>query len=147
MDANSKHRLWHSQKTDMRGRIVADFLSSHGLLIINEKDGPTDSGPTGESWIDITAARIDVAHKILNWRVSEETMLSDYNLILFSLKTYNHNMHLNRTTGHLTRKYAIQVGNWNLFQQRVLQHSHQWEDNINNVQTTIQLDTANPRTC
>ena len=142
MDANSKHRLWHSPRTDTRGRILADFLSLHGLIIINEKDGPTYSGPTGESWIDITAATIDVAHKIINWRVSEETTLSDHNLILFSLKTRSYNMHLNRRTGHLTRKYATQVGNWNLFQQRVLQHSHQWEDHINNARTKFQLDTA-----
>jgi len=55
---------------------------------MNEKDGPTYSGPTGESWIDVTAASIGVTHKILNWRVSEETTLSDHNLILFSL-TYS----------------------------------------------------------
>jgi len=49
---------------------------------MNEKDGPTYSGPTGESWIDVTAVSIGVAHNILNWRVSEETTLSDHNLIL-----------------------------------------------------------------
>jgi len=80
MDANSKHKLWHSPKTDTRGRIVADFLSSHGLLTINEKDGPTYSGPTGESWIYATAASIGVANTILNWSVSEETTLSDHKL-------------------------------------------------------------------
>ena len=60
MDANSKHKLWHSPKTDIRGRILADFLSSHRLLTINEMDGPTYSGPTGESWTDVTAASIGV---------------------------------------------------------------------------------------
>jgi len=124
MDANSKHRLWHSPKTDFRGRKLADFLSSHGLLTINEKDGPAYSGLTGVSWIDITAATIDLAHKISKWRVSEENTLSDHNLILFSLKTRSNDTHSNRITSHLTRKYATQVGNWNLFQQRVLQYRH-----------------------
>jgi hypothetical protein len=109
-----------------QGQNTSRLLSSHGLLTINEKDGPTYSGPTGESWTHITAATIDLAHKILNWRVSEENTLSDHKLILFSLKTRSNDMHSNRTTNHLTRKYATQVGNWDLFQQRVLQHRHQW---------------------
>jgi hypothetical protein len=54
---------------------------------MNEKDGPTYSGPTEESWIDVTTASIGVANKILNWMVSEETTLSNHNLILFSLRT------------------------------------------------------------
>ena len=117
MDANSKHKLQHSPKTDTRSRILvlADFLSPHGLLTINEKDGPTYSGPTGESWIDVTAASIEVVHKILNWRTREETTLSDHNLILFSLKTRNDITQLNRTTRLHTRKYATQAGNWYSF--------------------------------
>ena len=90
MDANSKHSLWHSPTTDKRSRMLADFLSSHGLLTINEKDGPIYSGPIGKTWIDITAASIDLAHKIQNWRVSEDNMLSDHNLILFSLSSAMH---------------------------------------------------------
>jgi hypothetical protein len=54
MDANSKHSMWYSPTTDTRGRLLVDFLSAHGLLTANEKDGPTYSGPTGSSWIDIT---------------------------------------------------------------------------------------------
>jgi hypothetical protein len=100
LDANSKHSLWHSPTTDSRGRMLADFLSSHGLLSINEKDGPTYSGPTGESWIDIMVSTSELAHKIQNWRVSEENTLSDHNLILFSLRTQNHALNLNRTTSH-----------------------------------------------
>ena len=142
MNANSKRRLWHSPKTDLRGRILADFLSSHGVLTINEKDGPTYSGPTGESWIDITAATIDLAHKVLNWRVSEENTLPDHNIILFSLKTRSNDTLSNRITSHYTRKYATQLGNWNLFQQRVLQQRHQWEDQINNAETKNQPDSA-----
>jgi hypothetical protein len=108
MDANSKDKLWYSPKTDTRGRILADFLSSHGLLTMNEKDGPTYSGPTGKSRIYVTAASIGVAHKILNWMVSEETTLSDHNLILFSLRTRKDITQLNRTPGLHTRKYVTQ---------------------------------------
>jgi hypothetical protein len=75
LDANSKHNLWHSPTTDNRGRLLANFLSLHGLHSINKKDGPTYSGPTGDSWIDITVSTSELAHKIQNWRVSEENML------------------------------------------------------------------------
>jgi hypothetical protein len=63
----------NSPTTDVRGRILVDFLSLHGLITANEKDSPTYSGPTGESWIDITVTTLNSAHRIQNWRVSEES--------------------------------------------------------------------------
>ena len=119
-----------------------DFLSSHGLLTMNEKDGPTYSGPTRESWIDVQAASIGVAPKILNWRVSEETTLSDHNLILFSLRTRKDITQLNRTPGLHTRKYATQAGNWYSFKQGALKHRRNWEDHINKAQTKEEPDNA-----
>jgi hypothetical protein len=95
-----------------------DFFSSHGLHTISEKNGPTYSGPTGESWIDITASSTDFAHKIQNWKISEENMLSDNTLILYSLSTSNNTPRFNNQT----RKFATEVGNWSLFQQNVKQH-------------------------
>jgi hypothetical protein len=56
--------MWYSPTTDTRGRMLVDFLSSHGLLTANVKDGPTYSGPTGVSWIDITVTPISSAHRI-----------------------------------------------------------------------------------
>jgi hypothetical protein len=87
LDANCKHSMRYSPTTDTRGRMLVDFLLSHGLLTANMKDGPTYSGPTGVSWIDRTVMTINSAHKIRNWRVSEECTLSDHNLILFDVTT------------------------------------------------------------
>jgi hypothetical protein len=109
---------------------------------MNEKDGPTYSGPTGESWIDVTAISIGVAHKILNWLVSEETTLSDHNLIPFSLRTRRNIKQLNRTPGLHTRNYATQAGNWYSLKQGVLKHRRNWEDHINKAQTKEELDNA-----
>ena len=72
LDANSKHSIWYSPTTDARGRTLVHFLSLRGLVTGNEKVNPTYSGPTGESWIDITVTTINSAHSIQNWRVSEE---------------------------------------------------------------------------
>jgi hypothetical protein len=64
LDANSKHIIWYTPTTDTRSRILVDFLSLHGLITANEKDSPTYSGPTGESWIDITVTTLNSAHRI-----------------------------------------------------------------------------------
>jgi hypothetical protein len=32
--------MWYSPTIDTRGRLLVDFLTSHGLLAANEKDGP-----------------------------------------------------------------------------------------------------------
>ena len=91
LDAKSKHSMWYSPTTDTRGRLLVDFLTSHGLLTANEKDGPTYSGPTGVSCIDVTVTTINFAHKIQNWRVSEEYTQSDHKLILFNLMIHSTN--------------------------------------------------------
>jgi hypothetical protein len=121
LDANCKHSTWYSPVTDTRGRTLVDFLTSHGLLTANEKDGPSYSGPTGVSWIDITVATINFAHKIQNWRVSEECTESDHNLILFNLSIHGTNRNLNLTDSVSTRKYATQLGKWNRFNQKIQQ--------------------------
>ena len=106
LDANSKHGMWFSPTTDARGRNLVEFLSLNGLLTVNEKDGPTYSGPTGDSWIDITVTTINSAHSIQNWKVSEDVTLSDHNLIVFDLiwtnSTRNHTSH--KKICHASRK-------------------------------------------
>ena len=62
-----------------RGSTIVEFLSSHGLLSINEKDGSTYSGPNGVSWIDITVTSINSAHRVQDWGVNEEETYSDHN--------------------------------------------------------------------
>jgi hypothetical protein len=90
LDANSKHSLWFSPTTDKRGRTLVNFLALHGLITVNEKDGPTYCGPTGVSWIDITATTIKAAPKVQNWRISEECTQSDHNLIESQVSIQTH---------------------------------------------------------
>jgi len=145
LDANSKHSLWFSPATDIRGKTLVDILSTHGLITINEKDRPTYSGPTGVSCIDITATTIRSAQNVHNWRVSEECMHSDHNLILFELNIQQKKYNLNRTAGDYTRKYATQVGNWKLFQMIIRKSSNQWRDWINSATTKEELDTSSTK--
>ena len=62
LDSNCKHKMWYSPITDTRGRRLVEFLSVYSLTTANGKDGPTFSGPQGESWIDITVASKNMAH-------------------------------------------------------------------------------------
>ena len=134
--------MCYSPTTDTMGRMLVDFLSSHGLLTANVKDGPMYSGPTGDSRIDITVTTINSAHRIHNWRVSEECTLSDHNLILFYLTTHAANRNLNRSACNPTRKFATQVGNWPLFYHEIQQKGQQWKDLVNRATTKEQLDLA-----
>jgi hypothetical protein len=118
--------MWYSPTTDTRGRLLVDFLTSHSLLKANKKDGPTYSGPTGVSWIDITVTTINSAHKIQNWRVSEECTQADHNLILFNLMIHSTNRNSKRIASDYTRIFAMQLGNWNMFHQKIQQTGKQW---------------------
>jgi hypothetical protein len=100
-----------------------DFLSQHGLLTANEKDGPTYSGPTGESCIDITVTTVNSTHRIQKGTVSEESIRSDHNLILFNLTILSINTKTNQAVSNSTRKFAKQVGNWNRFTLQVQQNN------------------------
>jgi len=91
----------------------------HGLITANEKGSRTYCGPTGESWIDITVTTINSVLSVQNWEVSEECTQSDHNLILFDLRIQRNKKNLKRMAGDFTRKFATQVGNWNLFQLKV----------------------------
>jgi hypothetical protein len=141
-DANSKHSMWYSPITDTRGRVLVDFLSQHDLLTANEKNGPTYSGPTGESWIDITVTNINSALKIQNWEISEESTHSDHNVILFNIRILSNNTKSNRVVSNSTRNFATQVGNWNPFTLQVQQNSQQWTDLVNSARTQDELDKS-----
>ena len=86
------------------------FLSSHGLLSVNEKDEPAYSGPNGVRWIDITVISINATHRVQDWGVSEEETHSDHNLIIFNILPNITNTKLSRQTVDTTRKFATKVG-------------------------------------
>ena len=140
MDSNSKHSMWHSPVTDTRGRRLVEFLSSNSLITVNEKDGPTFSGALGDSWIDITATTINIAHKIQNWQVSEEETHSDHNLITYNTIPLHSHSNITRQPNNSTRKFATQVGRWKEFEQKIQQANNKWLDNIKKSTCKDQLD-------
>lgn len=140
LDSNCKHNMWYSPITDARGRTLVEFLSEHGLITVNEKDGPTFSGAQGDSWIDITATTTNIAHRVLNWHVSEEDTQSDHNLINFNLSIRTSSNNLTRQVSNSTRQFATQVGNWKLFQHKIRQMGNLWMTELNNANTRTKLE-------
>jgi uncharacterized protein YutD len=78
---------------------------------------------------------LPTTNSVQNWEVSEECTQSDHSLILFDLRIQRNNKNLKRTAGDFTRKFATQVGNWNLFQLKVKKCSQQWRDRANSTMT------------
>jgi len=142
LDANSKHSIWYSPTIDTRGRILVHLLSLHALITANEKGIPTYSGPTGESWIDVTVIIINSALSVQNWEVSEECTQSDHRHMIFDLRIQRNNKYLKITAGDFTRKFATQVGYCNLIQLKVKKCSQQWKDWVNSDKTKEKLDKS-----
>ena len=115
LDSNCHHILRYSPTMDIRGRKFVDFAIQHGLIINNEKDGPTFSGPLENSWIDLTITSLNLSHRLKHWSVSTEDTQSDHNLIVFKIFLANAAKGTIRHQIQSTRKYAIRAGKWDIF--------------------------------
>lgn len=86
-DFNARSRLWWSDRTDRRGEKVEEMVEACELEIGNRWSRWTTFENTqgGSSNIDVTLGTRDVARKIVNWEVEEES-LSDHRLIKVEVK-------------------------------------------------------------
>ena len=75
-DFNSKAAEWGSPTENDRGAMLTEWLSSAGLVVLNQGGGrPTFLRNTQESHIDITMCSEGLVGRMSNWRVlSEETL-------------------------------------------------------------------------
>lgn len=85
-DLNAKTPLIGSTRLDKRGRILEEFITSMGMIVLNVGKAHTYVGPGGASTIDFTAATTGVAQYVKDWLVDEETEnFSDHNTIKFKI--------------------------------------------------------------
>lgn len=85
-DFNSKHSVWGSSRSDVRGRKIIEWTAADTLCIHN--DGVTPTYRNGEkiSYIDLTITTADIAHRVSGWKVREDLdSLSDHNYIEVSI--------------------------------------------------------------
>ncbi|KAL0111284.1 hypothetical protein PUN28_012887 [Cardiocondyla obscurior] len=71
-DFNAKSPEWGCKFWDQKGRLLADWASGLGLLLVNRGDVNTCVAWRGESTVDITWANYSAVKHVCNWRVWEE---------------------------------------------------------------------------
>jgi len=89
-DFNARSPAWGDTRRNPRGQPLEDWMSGHGLGLLNTGHASTCVRPQGESVIDITMASPSAAHRVSSWRVIEDLRgetLSDHQYIEVVLGT------------------------------------------------------------
>ena len=63
-DANAHHIIWGSTKTNRRGEVLLEYLSSTNLEILNKGNSPTFVTKTRSEVLDITLASRNIASQV-----------------------------------------------------------------------------------
>ncbi|KAH7963870.1 hypothetical protein HPB52_023743 [Rhipicephalus sanguineus] len=78
-DFNSKHAAWGAQESDARGSRLVEFMSTHGLLLLNDSTAiPTYETRYAMSWIDVTMATPSALVAGYSWPVLEDVTFSEH---------------------------------------------------------------------
>lgn len=81
-DFNAKHSDWGCPRNDRRGEVLADLITSTGLVVCNrDNTNPFSRG----SIIDLTIASPRTAQRITKWTVLDEEPLSDHYFLYFEI--------------------------------------------------------------
>lgn len=110
-DTNGHSVLWNSYKETERGRILCNLINDLDLNIENTGSAPTFVNTRGfSSRIDVTLTNKHAKNIISEWKVHEETSLSDHKMISFKADLGNNNTYYRR---------FYEKANWNTFQTKV----------------------------
>lgn len=108
-DFNAHNRLWGSGRTDRRGRIVENVLSSNVICLLNT-GAPTHINFANQSFsaIDLSLCSPSIFH-IATWEVEENPYGSDHFPAVMRLQSATNNL--------LTRppKWKLACADWNSF--------------------------------
>lgn len=89
MDSNARSSMWHDTITNNRGRDLEDYLSAHGLFVMNEnRDITTFENSRGRSNVDLTIITGHLMPMLHQWMCGEEESCSDHKIITFSIGKY-----------------------------------------------------------
>ncbi|GBO09591.1 hypothetical protein AVEN_102715-1 [Araneus ventricosus] len=85
-DFNAKSSAWSPRPTDLRGRVVLEFINKMDIVIENSSDSlATYSCEKGESWIDLILSKNIDRNLVNSWQVHSDITASDHRLITYSL--------------------------------------------------------------
>ena len=69
MDSNVRSHAWHDKQTNLRGRILEEYLASRDLNIINQESEKTRTKQEGEKATDITITNNQILKKLKDWKL------------------------------------------------------------------------------
>ncbi|XP_046145573.1 uncharacterized protein LOC123988859 [Osmia bicornis bicornis] len=84
-DVNSHHTVWGSTNTNGRGTALLEYLATTGLEILNLGSSPTFVTSRRQEVIDLTLGSAKVTQVNKQWKIRDESTLSDHRLITFRL--------------------------------------------------------------
>jgi hypothetical protein len=84
-DANAHHIVWGSTGINPRGSSLLEYLVSSNLNIFKKGNEPTFVVTNRQEVIDLTLGTDKVVDLVSDWRVSDETSLSDHRYIQFQV--------------------------------------------------------------
>ena len=87
MDKEQRNRLYGSNRTCPRGRLVEQFMQDKNLDVCNIGNEPTYISGKNQSTIDITLVSAEYSHLIRNWTVSNDHNHSDHRTITFEIES------------------------------------------------------------
>lgn len=142
-DFNAHFTHGNTLASDERGRIFDQWAAVCGLVLVNEGDTPTFSGPQGTSIIDATLTSERHINYIKNWTVQEDyENLSDHNNILFEVNCTTDTM--NRPEMRGWKVTPALLNNINLKPHDMI-WDHNTDKNITSAETLVRAltDTCN----
>jgi hypothetical protein len=116
-DVNARSASWHDVKTDRRGEIVDEFVTTNGLEIINRGDQPQtfESHYRGSTNLDVTLARLTKG-EITDWKVKPGETTSDHALITYRLANRTHD---DEVIMGEARRFNLDGVNWHKFREKL----------------------------
>lgn len=140
-DFNSHNTVWGSSRSDQRGRLVSDFISSANLHLLNDSESPTfftnRAGTTHQSYIDLTLASTRLLPLVVDWEVNDSVTSSDHRSICIKLQLRSHVNDFSTT-----RRYVTGNINWTDFSCSVSEHGQKWEYDLSKVMSKEETDMA-----
>jgi len=116
-DINSHHIAWGNICNNPVGQVLAEFLASTNLEIINVGGELTFVSGNRQSVIGVTLATSPIAYDIVDCRISGEDSMSDHRYITFTLKRDSKPPSFSRNPWRM---------NWSVYDQELNQSIGMW---------------------
>ncbi|KAI2795584.1 hypothetical protein BLOT_016631 [Blomia tropicalis] len=141
-DFNSHNRRWHSDKTNVRGRKLAEFIDSNDLCIINNDREPTfyttRDGKLLKSHIDLTLITPGLERILTERTIITDEMISDHRPIEYKFNTLVNLNQMNTTT----RRFATKNVDWTKFKTSIHIRYDSMIEKLNNAQSSNEIEQA-----